>query len=42
MGAFSADDALAGEPGMDGIGGETTSPEEDPGAGFDDPGNFEF
>ena len=42
MGAFSADDALAGEPGMDGIGGETTSPEEDPGAGFDDPDDFEF
>ena len=42
MGAFDADDALAGEPGMDGIGGEATSPEEDPGAGFDDPGDFEF
>lgn len=41
MGSFGADEALAGEPGMDGIGGEQP-PEVDPGAGFDDPGNFEF
>ena len=41
MGAFGADDALAGEPGMDGIDDEQPLPEEDPGAGFDDPGDFE-
>jgi hypothetical protein len=33
MGSFGADDALAGEQ---------PPPEADPGAGFDDPGDFEF
>ena len=41
MGAFTGDEAVASEPGMDGIGGEAP-PEEDPGMGFDDPGDFEF
>ena len=41
MGAFAGDDAVAAEPGMDGIGGEA-QPEEDPGMGFDDGGDFEF
>ena len=40
MGAFAGDQALAGEPGMDGIGGE--APGEELETGFDDPGDFEF